>query len=413
MLRKFGVVIGFVLIVGVAAVILALLFAMRPQPEERDETLAAPSVFVEVATPTSTTVDVVTQGEVRPRTDINLTAQVGGRIVSTDRSFVNGGAFKKNDVLVRIEDTDYRLALTRAEARVAQAQQALNQEEAEADLARRDWEELGDGSRPSDLTLRLPQLRQAEANFQSARADEREARLNLDRTMIRAPFDGRVRTINVGLGQFITPGAQLGGIFSTDVAEIRLPLSDTDFATLRLPIAFTATENEPGPDVILSSIVGSSVREWRGKIMRTEGAIDTATRQIGAIAVVNDPYGAAADDGVPLAMGLFVDATIKGRALDNVYIIPSTALYGRDAVYVVNNQNRLERRTVRVASVSSKSVVVVSGLAPGDKVVISPLRGNGEGDEVTPVISDDNQRRDTPGSGTAAATDRGAGAAQN
>ncbi|MEL6507331.1 MAG: efflux RND transporter periplasmic adaptor subunit [Pseudomonadota bacterium] len=406
MLRKFGIVFSILGIFGAAAAIIVFLNVMRPKPEDRETDLAAPSVFIEVATPTTTTVDVVTQGEVRPRTDINLTAQVGGRIVSTDRSFVNGGAFKKNDVLLRIEDTDYQLALTRAQARVAQAQQALNQEQAEADLARRDWEELGDGSPPSDLTLRLPQLRQAEANFQSARADEREARLNLDRTVIRAPFDGRVRTINVGLGQFITPGAQLGGIFSTDVAEIRLPLSDTDFATLRLPIAFTASDAAPGPDVILSSVVGAASHEWRGQIMRTEGAIDTATRQIGAIAVVNDPYGAGADQGVPLAMGLFVDATIKGRALDNVYVIPSTALYGRDAVYVVDDQNKLERRKVTTAAVTAKSVVVVAGLAPGEKVVISPLRGNGAGDAVTPIDSDDSQSRATPAPPTTAAAQR-------
>lgn len=391
MLRKFGVVFGFIVIIGAGVGIIAMLNALKPKPEERNTDLPAPSVFVQVAKATSTTINVATQGEVRAQTDINLTAQISGRIVETSPVFVVGGAFKKNDVLLKVEDADFQLALTRARARVAQAQQALRQEEAESALARRDWEELGDGSQPSDLTLRIPQLRQAEANFESARADEREARLNLDRTIIRAPFDGRVRSINAGVGQFISPGAQLGRIFSTDIAEIRLPFTDADLATLKLPIAFNATPDNPGPDVFLSALVGATRHNWRGQIKRTEGAIDVATRQIGAIVVVDEPYGAGSDDGVPLAVGLFVDAIVRGPRIDNVFIIPTKALYGRNRVYVVNDENLLERRTVQAAAITSSTVTILAGLQDGDKIVTSPLRGNDAGDEVTPVIDNESQ----------------------
>ncbi len=405
MLRKLSVVLGFIAIIGAGVFLLIFLQQMRPKPEERITKTVAPSVFIIEARPQTTTVDVVTQGEVQPRTDINLTAQVQGRVESLSEKFVNGGQFYAGDVLLRIEDTDYRLALTRAQARVAQAEQVLRQEEAESQLAARDWQELGDGSPPSDLALRKPQLAQAQANYDASKADEREARLNLDRTIIRAPFDGRVRSRAVGQGQFVAPGAQLGRVFSTEVAEIRLPLTDSDLATLRLPLAFTASDDDPGPEVLLEAFVGASQNQWLGHIKRTEGAIDPATRQIGAIVVVEDPYGAGSDNGVPLAIGLFVSATIKGRPIDNAYVIPTTALYGRDLVYIVNDQNILERRTVQTASVESAKVIVVSGLETWDRIVVSPLRGNDAGNEVTPVLDEEMAAR--MGLAKAALTDAG------
>lgn len=406
MFRKIGVILGFVLIIGGGFALISVMSSLRPKPEEQKSEAPPPSVFVIEVQPQSATIDVQTQGEVRPRTDINLTAQVGGRITKTSESFVNGGAFEKNDVLLNIEDTDYRLAVTRATARVAQAEQALRQESAESDLARRDWEELGGDGNPSDLTLRKPQLAQAQADFNAAKADEQEARLNLARATIRAPFDGRVRTRTVGLGQFVTPGTQLGGIFSTDVAEIRLPLTDTDLAILQLPLAFTAKDGDAGPEVILEAVVGASLHQWLGNIKRTEGAIDSTTRQIGAIVVVNDPYGDGSDNGVPLAIGLFVDATIKGRPLQNAYIIPSTGLYGRDLVYIVNDDDVLEKRQVQTASVGAKEVIIVSGLTPGDRVVISPLRGNDAGNKVTPVLDEEltNKQNGARTGGTASGT---------
>ena len=384
MLRKFFTLIGTVGIVVVGVAFIGFMGSMRKPLERQAPQISPPTVFYSVAEPKAVTLDVAAQGEVRPRTDITLTAEVSGRIVSTSAAFVDGGSFEKGDLLLKIEDADYRVAVTSARARVAQAEEALRREEAESDLARKDFEDLDREGDASDLTLRLPQLAQARAAFEAAQAELRAAELNLQRTAIRAPFKGRVRTRTAGEGQFVGAGAQLGRIFSTDVAEVRLSLTDADLAKLGLPIDFVETEAAPGPAVRLAAVIGGAAHQWTGRIARTDGAIDPATRLVSAIAVVDDPYGAAADAGVPLAIGLFVDARIEGRPFENAVVLPRSALYGRDTVYVIGADDRLEKRLVSVVATDRDTVTIAGGLAPGERVATSPLRGADDGDPVTP-----------------------------
>ncbi len=385
MFRKFFTLFGTLgILVGGVALIM-LMGQMRPKPEREEPDIAPPTVFYTTAETRSVTLDVTAQGEVRPRTDISLTAQVSGRVVSIADNFVNGGAFDNGDMLIRIEDADYRAAAAGAKARVAQAEEALRREEAEGALARRDYEDLGREDDPTELALRIPQLAQARANFEAAKAEHTAALLNLERTRIRAPFAGRVRERIAGVGQFVSPGAQLGRIFSTDVAEIRLPLTDSDLTKLGLPIAFVATEETPGPPVVLTAFVAGEQHEWTGRIARADGSIDAATRQVFVVAVVDDPYGAGADDDMPLIMGLFVDATIRGKPFHNAIVLPRSALYGRDTVYVIADDAMLDQRTVRIVSTDRDTITISGGVNAGERVVTSPLRGADDGDFVTPV----------------------------
>lgn len=371
MFRKIVTLVGTagILVGGVA--LIGLMGAMRPKIEPKEPDAVPPTVFYSIADVTSVTLDVTAQGEVRPRTDISLTAQVAGQIVSTSPEFVNGGAFEEGDVLIQIEDAPYRATAAAARSRLAQ-------EEAEAALARRDYEELGRVEDPTDLALRIPQLSQAQAEY-------RAAQLNLERTTIRAPFKGRVRERIAGVGQYVAPGAQLGRIFSTDVAEIRFPLNDNDLAKLGLPIAFSASKENPGPPVVMTALIAGQEHKWLGRIERTDGAIDPTTRQIFAIAVVDDPYGKGADNGTPLAMGLFVSATIEGKPYENAIVLPRSALYGRDTVYVINDDDTVAKRTVTIVSAEKDIITISSGVEDGERVVTSPLRGAGEGDKVTPT----------------------------
>jgi len=394
MIRQFVTIAGTVGIFVGGVALIGVMGSMRPKIVPKEVELAPPAVFYQTAEPQSLTLDVYAQGEVRPRTDINLTAEVAGRIVKTSDLFVSGGAFEKGDLLVKIEDADYRATVAGANARVAQSEELLRREEAESDLARKDYEALGRESDPSELTLRMPQLAQARAAYAAAKADLTAASLNLQRTEIRAPFKGRVRERSAGIGQFISPGAPIGRIFSTDVAEIRFPMTDADLAKLGLPIAFVETKEAPGPEAILSATIAGEYREWRARIARTDGAIDAATRQISVIAVVDDPYGAGASEGTPLPMGLFVDARIQGQPIDNAIVMPRSALYGRNTVYVIKPDNTLDARSVSVVSADKDTITISGGVAAGDKIVSSPLRGAKAGDRVTP-----SERTDIPGAG--------------
>jgi RND family efflux transporter MFP subunit len=383
--RRIVTIAGTVAIFAGGVALVAMMGALRPKITPKEVALAPPAVFFEVAAPGPVTLDVFAQGEVRPRTDISLTAEVAGKIVATSDKFVQGGAFEEGDLLVKIEDADYRVAVTGAKARVAQAEEALRREEAESDLARKDYEALGRSQDPSELTLRLPQLAQARAAFEAAKAELSAASLDLQRTEIRAPFKGRVRERLAGVGQYVAPGAAVGRIFSTDVAEVRLPLTDADFAKLGLSLAFVETPDNPGPAAVLSATVGGVYHEWRARIARTEGAVDPSTRQVAAIAVVEDPYGAGADAGEPLAMGLFVDAEIKGREISDAVVLPRTALYGRDTVFVIAAEDRLAERKVTVVSADRDTITLAGGVSAGERIVTSPLRGAKAGDKVSPT----------------------------
>lgn len=380
--RIFGILLPFlVLAVGVGGFVL---MGMNKKPGKREETpIAALPVLAEAPRSETMKLTVITQGEVSPRTEIDVVPQVGGKIDYISPNFVDGGFFHKGDLLIRVEQTDYKLGVVQAEAQVAQAQQVLEQEQAEAQLAAKDWEELGQGE-ASALTLRKPQLTKARAALAAAQAMLADAKLALKRTEIRAPFTGRVRSKAADYGQYVTPGARLGRIFSTSVVDVRVPLTDADLAKLGLPLAFTESKAHPGPDVTLSAIVGGKQRDWQGHITRTDSAIDPKTRQLYAFAEVNDPYGKGSDDGMPLAVGLFVQAKIEGREVDNALVIPRSALRGDNKVFLVKDDT-LDIVTVNVASSDRNHAIVTAGLNLDDKVITSPVRGAASGMKIRTV----------------------------
>lgn len=385
MIRKILVILGNIGVVVIFVVLIGALGAMRPQPEKGTPQTFDPTVFVQTVAYAPTQLRVDAQGEVRPKNEINLASQVGGKIVSVAPEFADGGTIRDGQVLVQIEDADYRLAVTRARAQVATARQALEIERAESALAQQDFSELGGGNGAppaSELTLRRPQLARAEAEYNGALANLQDAELGLSRTRVKAPFNGRVRNIQANLGQFISPGQQLGRIFSTDVVEVRLPLTDEDLARLGLPLAF----NDPktGPQVKLQAEAAGEMRTWTGRVVRIDAAIDSSTRQISAIVEIADPYGMGADKGFPLAVGLFVDAEIEGPRLDRATIVPRSALLVDESVFVVDAEDRLHRQPVTVAATTNEGVVITGGLEEGQKVVISRVT-SAAGSKVRPL----------------------------
>jgi RND family efflux transporter MFP subunit len=352
----------------------------RKAPETRVPERPVPVVRVLTVEPTSTEFVVTSQGTVSPRTESTLVPEVAGRVIEVHPSFVDGGFFEKGELLLEIDPYDYENALVQARSAVAQAELRLAQEEAEAEVARGEWEDLG-GGEASALTLRVPQVAEARAALESARATVIKAERDLERTRIRAPYAGRVREKNVDRGQYVTPGTPLARIYAVDYAEIRLPLRDEDLAFVDLPLVYRGVESsETGPEVTLRAEFAGKTHAWQGRLVRTEGEIDPRTRMVHAVARVADPYGRGDHgDRPPLIAGMFVEAEIRGRTVEGVAIVPRTALHDDDQVLVVTDGDVLEFRQVEVLRTSEDQAVIGSGLERGERVCLSKLTTVTEG----------------------------------
>jgi len=360
---------GWVLLIAVPIlIILAFLLitdrviAANDKPKERRKSFNPLAVFADYARTDTVQLTVKAQGEARPQIEIDLVPQVSGQIVKVSPNFIQGGIFRKGEVLVQIEAADFNIAVIQAEADVAQAEQTLVREIAEGEIARRDFAELGRGN-PSPLALRQPQRAQAEAAVKAAKGRLQTAHLQLERTKVRAPFNGRVRSKSSDLGQFVSPGMSLGQIFSGEMVEVRLPLTDNDLYKVNLPLAYTAKDRASAPEVKLSAVIAGQRRYWKGRIMRTDSVIDTQTRGISAVAEVYDPFGKGkSDDGFPLAPGLFVDAEINGRTFEDVIIIPRDGLRPKDQVYLANTLGKVVIRDVQVLDTNAERAVLSAGV---------------------------------------------------
>ncbi len=315
--------------------------------------------------------DVVTQGEVRSRVDIDLIAEVSGRLVSVSSEFMEGGAFRPGERLLQIDDRDYQLALSQAESRVASAHVNLTLAEADADVAR---QQLQGTRSPSDLALKKPQIAEAQAALKAAQADLELARVNLERTRVALPFAGRIADTFVDLGQFVSAGTPLARAFATDEVEIRLPITTDQLAALDLPIGYRAADGE-GLHVTLQAPLAGKQQRWTSTLLRLDASIDSETRSLYAIAVTEDPYGAnAAETGMPLAVGLYVTAIIHGGSVEDAIRIPKSALRAGDKVYLINSDNTLEIRAVTITHSTHEYAIVGSGLSGGEQVITSTIR---------------------------------------
>jgi len=313
------------------------------------------------------------EGIVGPLREINLASQVGGKVVYASPALVNGGEFRKGDNLLRIEPVDYQLAVTLAEAKVKDAESKLELARVETEAAREEWRLLHPGDpkgnkKPPPLVVREPQLAAAQARLKAERANLRKAYLDLERTEIRAPFDGRVSQENVDTGQYILSGQALATIYSIEAAEIVLPLEDEDLHWFHAP-GFTKGDG-PGSSAKVRVRIAGEELTWPGEVVRTEGKLDERTRMINVIVQVNNPYSTKP----PLAVGLFVTVNIKGRTLPYVAIIPRPALREEEVVWVVDKDGLLHFQKVDIARIQGERILVRSGLKDGEMVVISSLK---------------------------------------
>ena len=359
---------------------------VQPKPAE----VPPPLVRVQSVHTTDFQLVIPAQGTVAPRTQTTLISQVAGQIIEVSPAFANGGFFEKGDVLLTIDPRDYEVAVAQAQVQVAQAKLRLAREEEEAAIARDEWKRLGSGE-PTDLVLRKPQIGEARATIAAAEGALMRANLNLERTQIRAPYPGRVRTKNADVGQYVNPGAPLGHIYAIDYAEVRLPIPDDQLAYLDLPLSFRNNpHHNSGPDVRFHATFAGREHTYMGRIVRIEGEIDARSGMIALVGRVDNPYHQRDSNTPPLAVGLFVTAEILGHHAENVVVIPRAALRGKNRVLVVTG-NRLYYRTIDILRADAEKVIVKSGLKSGEQLCVSPIDTVVNGMRVRTVLTGDTQ----------------------
>jgi RND family efflux transporter MFP subunit len=374
-MRNFFRFILPVLIPVLAIVLVMVVSAVNKgkRPDKNDDTDQAMLVEVMPIESESLVFTVESQGTVKPRTETTLVAEVSGKVTSVSSNYVAGGFFRKGDILLQIDPSDYETAVKRAEANLAGREAQLAQEEARVEQAVRDWRNLGRESTPSDLVLRKPQQAEAQANVDAAEADLQKAERDLYRTRIRVPYDGLVKEKAADIGQFVSPGTRLGVTFAIDSAEIRLPLASSDLMFLNLPSA-TGSETTNLPTVILRASSGNITHEWTGRIIRTEGVVDERSRVIYAVAEVEDPYGVLGETRTtPLAVGTFVHGTIDGISGENLTVFPRHVLRSDNTVLVADSEKKLQVRSVGVVRSTPESVYIDSGIEAGDRVITTAI----------------------------------------
>ncbi|MDA0680509.1 MAG: efflux RND transporter periplasmic adaptor subunit [Proteobacteria bacterium] len=340
---------------------------MKPPPQTKDLSDVAPLVEVMTLEAMDADFRIASQGTVRPRTETILSAEISGAIVGISPKYIPGGVFQSGEELMRIDPTNYAVAVDRTSA-------MLTQRQIEFDGA----EKLrSQGYRAES------EYASAAAALAAAEADLANARRNLERTRISLPYDGMVRAKDADLGQFVGPGTRLGITFATDYAEIRLPLTDQDLAFIELPDATDISRSGgiDGPLVELSALQKGQKRFWQARIVRTEGIVDEKSRVTYAVARIEDPYKlkAGSNDETPIPMGTFVAAEIAGMTVSNVVRVPRIALRPNNQLMFVDADDRLQIRTVDVLRSDSHFSYLRGGVVAGDRICLttieSPLSG--------------------------------------
>ena len=357
----------FVLIPGILVAAIALaagLAQMKPEAQKSDDEQLDLLVEVMTLEISTETFQISSQGTVHPRTQTEVSAEVLGSIVSISPKFAAGGVFREGEVLMRIDPTNYTVAVDKAQALVKQRQ-------IEYDGAKK---LRSQGYRAES------EYASAAAALASAQAELVSAQRNLERTYIRLPYEGMVLSKHADIGQFVNTGTTLGVTFATDLAEIRLPLTDQDLAFVELPNTAEIMESGSigGPQVRLSAIQKGVPVVWDATIVRSEGVVDERSRVTYAVAQIEDPYKLHGD-GTPLPMGTFVAADIAGSSAMDLIRIPRTALRGADQVLVVNAEYKIEIRTVNIVRSDEQYAYVSDGVSAGEQISTTVIEAPANG----------------------------------
>lgn len=351
--------------IGLGITLFLTLSQHQSNVKKKTEIVSVPTVLVDVVSLENFTLNVESFGIASAKNSTEISTQIDGQIIEIKDNFYAGGFVKKGDVLAIVDSSDYKTALIEAEANLASALASLEQEKAQGEVVKHEWQNAKNrtGS-PSALSLRKPQLDQELASVKYSEAQMMKAKRNLERTKIRAPYDGIIEKRKINIGTYVRIGENIGKINDTSTAEVRIPITDKDFKYL--------SQGGIGATVRLTgSALGHKV-DWVGKINNDERVVDHKTRMTYLVAHVNDPYNISGhSDKLALRFGTYLTVTVSGKTLPQVSKVKSS-LIKDNSLALLDSESRLQYREINVEKVIGE-YTIVSGLFNGDKVVISPL----------------------------------------
>lgn len=358
------------LIIGAATLIAFVLYILgqvSPLPVEEPAPL---DVNVQILIPIDYEVKIKSTGTTTPITQTILTSEVGGEVIYRSKKFSEGSSVIIGEILAKIDDTDLQLQYKNALLQLASAEVQFAVQQAEAEIAQEAWKQVGEGA-AQDLTAKKPQLKQAKAALEVAKAQVQSAEKKLNKTEITAPYTGRIKDINIDLGSTILPGQPVGSMYTSNEIEVTLSIKDSDLRFLDIPMDGRKLNPDQKSLVVIKSLYKGEMQEWSGNLERVDGVIDPMTRMIKLIANFKNNF---IEDTKPiLPIGLFVEAEVSGKILIDVFMIPNTALTPNDELLVVNQDNTLEIRKVKIITKMKDHIIVKKEMKAGERVVVSKL----------------------------------------
>lgn len=403
-----------------AAIILAgiiisiLMTVLNPGPAQKERTSRPMLVEAQVIKKQHMTIAISSQGRVAPHIRTTLISEVSGSVIEVSEHFVSGGFIRKGQLLLQLDDRNYRSAVKQAEANVARRRKELIQEKGKAQVAYRQWKKNKNTKRSKEalsLLLREPQIIETKANLAFAKAELERVKGDLKKTKIHAPYDGLIKKKFIDYGQYATPGSSFAEVIAIDYAEVRLAIPQDKMAYLKLPmitlmqseqLASTAdtaqqlaaetvaTETAVGaeaPDtppapyvpVTLKSVHGDVEHEWQAKLVRTEGMLDEKSHTLYAVARIDDPYMLessalqSTNKHVPLLMGTYVEASIQGPSMPNMVKIPRHVLRAGNHVWIIDDNDQLRSRQLEILKTGGEQVYVSGGLEDGERLCLTNI----------------------------------------
>jgi RND family efflux transporter MFP subunit len=378
--QKFKKIVLPVLVFLFGIGVMYFLIVIRPEPEKEPAKDLGSLVNIIVVQKGDREVIISATGTVQAAQEVSIVPQVSGVITSVSPSMVAGGFLEEGELLLEIEETDYLLAVEQAKAAQAKAEYDLATTESQARIARTEWERLNkdNTSEPNPLVLYEPQLRNARASLASAEASVEQAKMNLKRTKIRAPFNCRVRSEKVDIGQYVNSGMSVAVVAGTDTAEITMPLPSDELGWIRIP---QSSSQGKGSSATVHQNRGGKDYIWHGHIIRSLGEVDARSRMMQVIVAVEDPYRRVkkGSDRAVLHSGAFVEIRIKGKKLTEIFAVPRTAVRDNATVWIMDEEKRLSIRPVTIVRHERDTVLVSEGLEEGERIVITSLAGAVDG----------------------------------